>query len=90
MAAIDCYLSRVFDEARQRSYEFDASKIRYRKCRHGPLVVTSGQLEYEWDHLLSKLKVRDRRRWTVERRQEPAPHPCFRVEHGPVSSWERA
>lgn len=89
-AAIDCYLSRVFDEACERSYRFDASKIRYRKCRHGPLVVASGQIEYEWAHLLAKLKVRDRTRWTGVRRRSPASHPCFRVVDGPVAAWERA
>lgn len=90
MAAIDCYLSRVLDEARERGYEFDASKIRYRTCRHGPLVVASRQLEYEWEHLLAKLKTRDGRRWGVERRRRPDPHPCFGVARGPVASWERA
>src|SRR5512143_443690 len=48
VAAIDCYLSRVFDEACARGYRFDGSKIRYRTCRHGSLVVPSGQLELEW------------------------------------------
>jgi len=90
VSAIDCYLSRVFDEACDRRYEFDASKIRYRKCRHGSLVVASGQIEYEWAHLLTKLKVRDRLRWTGERQCSPEPHPCFSVVGGPVANWERA
>ena len=90
LAAIDCYLSRVFDEACERRYSFDASKIGYRECRHSSLVVASGQLAYEWEHLLAKLKVRDRRRWTGEKRRAPELHPCFRVVEGPVASWERA
>jgi hypothetical protein len=90
VAAIDCYLSRVFDEACERRYKFDASKIRYRKCRHGSLVVASGQIEFEWAQLLAKLKVRDRLRWTGERQCSPEPHPCFRVVGGPVANWERA
>lgn len=89
VAAIDSYLSRVFDEACERRYKFDASRIRYRKCRHGSLVVASGQVEYEWAHLLAKLKVRDRLRWTGERQCSPEPHPCFRVVGGPVANWER-
>lgn len=90
IAAIDCYLSRVFDEACERTYKFDASKISYRKCRHCSLVVASGQIEYEWEHLLAKLKVRDRLRWTGERQRSPESHPCFLVVDGPVASWERA
>jgi len=90
ITAIDRYLSRVLDEAAARGYEFDASKIIYRRCRRGSLVVASGQLEREWAHLLAKLKARDRARWTVERRRRPEPHPCFRVVDGPVAGWERA
>jgi hypothetical protein len=89
VAALDCYLSRVFDEACARGYQFDVSKIGYRRCRHGTVAVASGQLEHEWRHLLAKLKVRDRPRWLVERRRRPTPHPCFRVGPGPVASWER-
>jgi hypothetical protein len=90
IAALDCYLSRVLDEAAERGYKFDASKIGYRTCRHGSAIVTSGQLEYEWTHLLAKLKTRDRSRWTMERRRQPGPHPCFRLADGPVAAWERA
>jgi hypothetical protein len=89
VAAIDCYLSRVLDEARARGYAFDASRIRYRRCRHGSAAVANGQLAHEWAHLLAKLEVRDRPRWTAERRRRPEPHPCFRVVDGPVAGWER-
>lgn len=90
VGAIDCYLSRVVDEARERSYNFDVSKIGYRKCRHHVLVVHSGQLRYEWAHLLAKLKARDPAGWKRERRSLAAPHPCLCVVDGPVASWERA
>lgn len=86
---IDCYLSRVFDEARARGYAFDVSKIRYRKCRHRALLVASGQIQHEWSHLLAKLKLRDRPRWTIEWNRRPEPHPCLRVVEGPVAAWER-
>jgi hypothetical protein len=90
VAAIDCYLSHVFDEARARSYAFDESKICYPKRRRSSLVVTSGQLEHEWAHLLGKLKVRDPSCWKRERQGTPEPHPCFRVVDGPVARWERS
>jgi hypothetical protein len=89
LAALDCYLSRVLDEARCRGYRFDGSKIRYRRCRAGHVRVTTGQLRYEWTHLLAKLAVRDPPRWKAERRGRPAPHGCFRLVPGPVASWER-
>ncbi len=89
VAAIDCYLSRVLDEARRRGYRFDASKIEYRRCRRGHARVTSGQLAYEWEHLLAKLWARDRARWRAERPQRPLPHGCYRVVVGPLADWER-
>lgn len=89
VAALDCYLSRVLDEARGRGYHFDASKIQYRRCRHGVAQVTTGQLAYERDHLLAKLLVRDPSRWRAVQRSPCEPHDCFRVVPGPVADWER-
>jgi len=89
-AAIDCYLSRVLDEARRRGYDFDASKIGYRRCRRGHAPVQAGQLAHEWAHLLAKLRLRDPSRWWAERRRRPEPHGCFRIVPGPVAEWERA
>ncbi len=89
VALLECYLSRVLDEARNREYSFDATKIRYRSCRHRPMVVTNGQLVYEWKRLLSKLAERDRTRWNKHRNSVPQPHGCFIVVPGPIADWER-
>lgn len=88
LAAIDCYLSRVLDEARARGFAFDGSKIRYRACR-APANVTRGQLAYEWEHFKRKLRSRDRRWLRKVAQLRPRPHPCFRVAPGPVAAWER-
>jgi hypothetical protein len=89
LAAMDCYLSRVLDEARRRRYHFDSSKISYRRCRHGCVRLTAGQLHYEWAHLLGKLALRDPSRWQAQRRLPPGAHDCFRIVPGPVAEWER-
>jgi hypothetical protein len=89
MAAIDCYLSRILDEARARGYEFNAAKIAYRSCSHVRIQVTDGQLNHEWTHLLVKLEVRDPARWRVEHLGQPTAHGCFHIVPGPISSWER-
>jgi hypothetical protein len=89
LAALDCYLSRVIDEAHGRGYRFDASKIRYHDCRRNHARVSIGQLRHEWRHLLAKLAVRDPSRWKAERLRRPEPHGCFRVVPGPVADWER-
>jgi len=89
MAALDCYLSRVLEEARARGYAFDASKIDYRRCRHAKAPVGTQQLDHEWHHLLRKLWSRDRQRWVTQARRRPVTHPCFSVVRGPIACWER-
>jgi hypothetical protein len=90
VTAMDCYLSRVLDEARARGYHFDASKIAYRKCRHASMPVATGQLAHEWQHLLGKLQTRDPSRWRSQCRLRPSPHACFHVVPGPIADWERS
>jgi hypothetical protein len=88
-SAISCYLAGVCEEAAARGYSFDSSKV-------GParssirILATTGQIDYEWQHLLRKLRTRNRAaylRWKAQ--QELEPHPMFEVISGPVEQWER-
>jgi hypothetical protein len=88
--AINAYLAAVLIEAEGRGYSFDATKV-------GPvrgtviLAATTGQLAYEWRHLLDKLERRNpdlHRRWI--RTRSPEAHPIFRIVTGSVEPWERA
>jgi len=56
-AALATYLAAVQEEAVQRGYKFDVSKIGRRRIR-GKMTETRGQLLYEWRHLKRKLKKR--------------------------------
>ncbi len=86
--AISGYLSGVHEEAHRRGYVFDRSKVgAVRECR--PIIATRGQLEYEWDHLLRKLRARSPQWYRRARRLTPMAHPCFRIVAGPVAPWER-
>ncbi len=89
LAAISRYLGAVHAEAEVRRYAFDKSKIKPTR-RDVTLTVTSGQLAYEWAHLLVKLKVRSPvlyRKWrSIE---GPEAHPIFEVRAGEVEPWER-
>ena len=89
LAAIAAYLEAVYAEAGRRGYAFDKSKIGAATERP-TLVVTTGQLEYEWAHLMKKLQARspahhERWRGTLV----PEPHPLFELRQGPVEAWER-
>jgi len=88
-SAISAYLAGVHSDATLRGYAFDRSKV-------GPvrpvasISVTSGQVAYEWEHLLRKLSQRNAgvyRQWRALKM--PECHPLFRVAPGEVEHWER-
>ena len=86
--AITSYLNCVYDEARRRGYAFDRSKVR--ACECAPIAATEGQVAYEWEWLLEKLRRRSPVLYRLHRSIEaPKAHPLFRVRKGPVAEWER-
>jgi hypothetical protein len=88
-AAIGSYLRAVVAEAESRGYRFDSSKIRSSRDARA-LEVTSGQVRFEWDHLRTKLGIRDPMRLAEHAGvSDPVPHPLFRIVAGPVAGWER-
>jgi Pyrimidine dimer DNA glycosylase len=90
ISAINQYLHHVHAEAVRRHYSFDAGKI---GSRGQPLAmsVASGQLEFEWDHLLQKLKRRSPVTYRLWRDiEKPSCHPVFRRVKGPLASWEKS
>lgn len=86
--AINAYLASVFDEAEARGYNFNGSKVGEFNGRI-KIQVTSGQLDYEWKHLLAKLRGRSPDLFEKVRTRKPEPHPLFRIIAGPVEGWER-
>ena len=89
VGAVAAYLSAVHVEATARGYTFDAAKIGGTRVRK-TIAVTQGQLDYEWDHLMRKLSVRNadlHRQWRKVR--SPEVHPLFEVRDGGVEPWER-
>lgn len=88
VAAINAYLYVVLREACARSYRFDARKINP-ITNVSPIPITDGQLNYEWAHLLAKLKVRDPARYQrLVGTADPEPHPLFIKKRGPIAPWE--
>lgn len=88
--AINAYLRAVLAEAELRGYSFDRSKIGAGGAS-SRMAVTGGQLDYEWRHLMRKLRKRNpalHRRW--KREAHPEAHPLFRIVAGPVEPWERS
>lgn len=89
LAAIDAYLAGVYAEAVARGYTFDKSKLGRARAVQ-PVSVSSGQLAFEWQHLLRKLATRSPERFAQwQDVTSPACHPLFRRRAGQVASWER-
>lgn len=86
---INAYLNEVWIEAQDRGYYFNKDKIGdYSSLKK--LSVTSGQMEYEKQHLLNKLKERDLEKFRkFNEHNDWAPHPLFKIINGQIELWER-
>lgn len=85
--AIRYYLGIVYFAAENRNYSFDLSKV-------GPLPVvdpitaTEGQIEYEWEHLMAKLRERSPETAVKWAHHRPDTHPLFKIIPGNVEDFE--
>ena len=91
LAAMSLYLKAVQAQATARGYSFDAGKIQPASTAAvAALTVTTGQMAYEWTHLLAKLQQRNpalHEQW--QGLDVPQPHPLFQLQDGPIEPWER-
>lgn len=90
VAAVGAYLAAVAQEATERGYRFDLTRIDLPPgagVQPAPIPVTDGQLALEWTHLLAKLERRSPVLWEQERQlHQPEVHPLFEVIPGLVES----
>lgn len=85
--ALNEYLSYVLSEAQSRGYKFNETKVD-KVVATTKIPVTSGQVKYEWEHLLKKLAIRDKVLYDKFKDVTSEVHPMFYVIDGPVESWE--
>lgn len=87
---IAAYLDHVFQESRRRGYQFDGSKIGDTVSDLVLIPVSTGQIHFEWKHLMGKLQTRDPERFILLKGEvKPAVHPLFEIVPGPLEPWER-
>lgn len=88
MKSINAYLQEICKEAKKRGYCFDRNKIQESDAKK--ILVTRGQLIYEFEHLKKKVKKRAQTKYkeirAVKRVQQ---HPLFKVEKGEKAAWEK-
>lgn len=95
LCLIGTWLTFIQKEATKRGYSFDKSKI-LEPSEAFRLIVTSGQLEYEFNHLQSKLKERDNSLYwfnygyyVCAENSAIEQHPMFVVVDGEIEGWEK-
>jgi hypothetical protein len=89
LAAIATYLVGLAEEADRRGYHFDRSKITPGRATNR-IPVTNGQVLYEWEHLMEKLRRREPGRLElIAGIGVPATHPLFTIVQGAVEPWEK-
>jgi hypothetical protein len=85
---INTYLLNIYQESLLRGYKFNRNKIGP-EITTSKIVVTNGQIEYELEHLRSKLKNRDPTKYIeLMNIKEPEPNPIFIVVEGDIETWE--
>jgi hypothetical protein len=86
--SLAAFLKGLADEADRRGYQFDRNKISH-PAISGQINETKGQLHYEWQHLLNKLKTRAPELYDKFKNLKlPKPHPLFHLVTGGVRDWE--
>ena len=87
--SIGAFLLAIWQESQIRAYSFDKSRI---VCpdKHIQMLVTDGQLRYEFEHLKAKVKLRSPE-WMCHLMdvQEIEPNPIFQIEKGAIAEWEK-
>ena len=90
LAAIGTYLFYVYQEGKERGYNFNQNKILSAGVEISSIPVKMGQLVFEKAHLLEKLKVRAPEKASqLEKIGEIDAHPLFSIVPGGKERWEK-
>jgi hypothetical protein len=92
--AINSYLFYVLKEAKKRNYKFDQKKLKIDgKILYKKIPVTEGQIKFEFHHLLSKLKKRNKRHYCflskLKKNTKILTNPIFYPVKGKKEKWEK-
>jgi len=90
IAAINTYLLTILEDAVLRGYRFDSSKIQKEQYTRHKIPVSKGQIMYEFNHLLKKLKRRaPKQAKELKQLTSLSTHPLFYIVEGGIADWER-
>ena len=87
---IGTYLYYVYLEGERRGYKFDKSKIIKYDLNIEKIPIKEGQVKYEFNHLLKKLKERDYKKYEeIKDLKNIEVHPIFYIIPGGIEEWEK-
>lgn len=89
LCAIGFYLYQIYKEGQKRKYAFQKQKIlTCAKTEH--IKVNCGQILFEFNHLLNKLKIRAPQKYReLLNIKTVKPHPIFVIVKGKRELWEK-
>ena len=89
LQAMGVFLAGLAEEAEQRGYHFDTTRILQPETVN-QIEETDGQLLFEWIHLQEKLKKRAPALYCqFHGIIMPEPHPLFHIVSGEIREWEK-
>jgi hypothetical protein len=87
---INNYLLNIYQEAEARGYKFSLEKLDGLKKISKHITVSTGQVAYEFKHLLNKLRIRDTERYKkYKNTKDIEVHNLFEVVAGKIEEWEK-
>jgi len=88
---IGTYLYYVYLEGKRRNYNFDINKIKKYNFDIEKIPVKRGQVLYEFNHLLKKLEMRDKKSYEeIKDIKEIEVNPIFYiVNDDSIEQWEK-
>jgi hypothetical protein len=88
---IGTYLYYVYLEGKRRNYDFDISKIKRYNFDIEKIPVKKGQVLYEFDHLLKKLEMRNKKSYEeIKDVKEIEVNPIFYIiNDDSIEQWEK-
>jgi hypothetical protein len=88
IAAIGTYLMQIYNESIKRGYNFDKTKIIESDFKK-KIVVSSGQVKFEWEHFRSKVRIRNPIIYNqIMNIKNPILNPIFIRTKGEKEPWE--
>lgn len=91
LKAIGYYLKEIHNESLRRGYKYNYTKILHPETVVDQITITEGQIQYEFDILQERLKVRAPKKYDENLGVTSLEaHPLFTIVPGLPEKWEKS